>query len=182
MITKNWYNIFKMFFAGYYNAADSVGEVTTLSGTKYFAKTPSSSSSSFANAVYGFFPSNNIHTTGSVVSGSKSGVHFGSGDTPPTLDDYCLVNEITTLKGVGCSCAIHTKGNRHELDMFYTVQNTGAESVTVREVGWVAPNQVSTYSSTTNFLFDRTVLDAPVTIAPGETAVIKYTLGVTLPF
>ena len=66
-----------------------------------------------------------------------------------------------------------------------TVTNTGAEAVTVREVGTKQSVQSDTYPgriSTSNpatthiVLIDRTVLDAPVTIQPGDAAIIEYSL------
>lgn len=117
------------------------------------------------------------------LSLSAAGVVVGTGDTPPTVDDYKLEAQITAnLTGTTIqSTGQDIEGNPY-LNIDLTLHNSGAETVTIREIGYrqgfnTATVQGTTTSSTTRYLLiDRTVLDEPVVIPAGENGIIRYTL------
>lgn len=69
----------------------------------------------------------------------------------------------------------------------YTLTNGGSESITITEIGWFIRNiSMATWSTTSisngntnntgTYMLDRTLLDTPVTIAPGEVGQVVYEL------
>lgn len=107
---------------------------------------------------------------------------LGSGDTPPTKDDYCLDSWIPTtdLRVENYNCLISYTGD--EIGGFQTTfKNMTNENITVKEVGImkdIFDNAIgSGYDSQrTKVLLVRTVLDNPVIIKPTEI----YTFNVLL--
>ena len=113
------------------------------------------------------------------------GMAVGSGDTPPTENDYSLEQIITTgLTSVSFTVisaqGLDDSGNIQHV-ITAVLRNTSSEDIVIREVG----TQVRCYSSYPNgsgnnashyFLIDRTLLDNPVTIAPNDTGMIQYTI------
>lgn len=153
-------------------------QVTGADGVPYFL------SPGFGTSAY---PSAKTESFTAVAA--NAGISLGTDDTPATENDYNLGNTITS----GINMAVSKKAatfvdGQPALKYVLTVTNTGAEAVTVREVGIKQSVQSDTYpghilSSTIlhGVLIDRTVLDAPVTIQPGDAAVIEYSLIVSLP-
>lgn len=115
---------------------------------------------------------------------NSSGVIFGSGNTPATEDDYCLESiisqNVNLSKGSSRVFRWDFENSKLYIGIDYTISNTGAESIEIKEVG----KTVSAYSSselngdaTGNefvVLLDRTVLDVPVIIPAGESGVVRY--------
>ena len=110
----------------------------------------------WSNYQLGF---NKISTT---PESMYSHIGVGSGNTAPTADDYNLENELTSL-----TCTSASMSNTSEMSKQFTAtfSNQTGEDVTVKEVGWFVS---SYYSTTKTKLFERTVLDTPVTIPNGE--------------
>lgn len=123
----------------------------------------------------------NLVSATPVLNNSTSGIIVGTDGTPPTLQDINLGNMITS--GVSMSLAsstygCDTPGAPYVLHKI-AITNTGDRELIIREVGY----QQSVYygqAVTTCALFDRTVLDTPITIQGGDSAVIDYKLQ-TLP-
>ena len=125
---------------------------------------------------------------------STSGmIIIGSGDTPPTPDDYCLDSWIPTtdLSVQSFDCFFFPVNNinntpeenlNEKIGAFQaTYKNVSNENQTVKEVGImkdIYDNAVKNGYSTqrTKALVVRSVLDNPVTIKPNE----LYTFTVTL--
>ena len=107
-------------------------------------------------------------------------VMFGTGDTPPTINDYNLSGNIIT--GLVATKATTNLINSDSLSIstLYTLTNTGAEPVTIKEVGL---GQSFKYhgSSENSCLIDRTVLDTPVTIPAGGVGQVEYTITFNYP-
>lgn len=174
-------NVFRKFLNALYTTAGgtSGGNRTTLIQGKTLAGqtryvTPFSSSS---------FPD---QVTNSLVLGTSGyGIVLGTGTTAPTGDDYNLAEQITS----GISATITTSTEINASDEYVTtynivVTNSGSDPVTITEIGRTgglasASTSGGTYS-TAAFLFDRTLLDAPVEIAASGNATIKYTLKADL--
>ena len=108
------------------------------------------------------------------------GVILGDGDTSPTFDDYKLAGNIissytysSTLKQVASDTAVTTKA-------VYTITNTGSVEITIKEIGLIGFTNTNTTAASAT-LFDRTVLDTPVTIPAGGVGQVEYTITFTLP-
>ena len=123
--------------------------------------------------------------------GINPGVYFGSGNTAPTEDDYTLENVITSgisvtlspTSGLYGDYFYDAESNSEVGYISYTITNNGSSSVSISEIGHFCVFQTgSDYgedapSSATYrklFLIDRTVLNAPLVIAPGSSAVLRY--------
>ena len=107
-------------------------------------------------------------------------VMFGTGDTPPTINDYNLSGYFIT--GLVATQVTTNLINSDSLSIstLYTLTNTSAEAVTIKEVGL---GQSFCYSgnSKNSCLVDRTVLDTPVTIPAGGVGQVEYTITFNYP-
>ena len=172
MITRNFKNYLAMILqAG--SPYESCLPITTANGlTLYLVTGPSG------------FP-NSIYYTGT-LSAASYGISVGRDGTPPTEWDYNLGDTITS--GISISVAQNTRtagqdGGDPWIEYAVTVTNTGAAAVTVREIGYkqnlygtLLPGDTSGTTTFGTCLLDRTVLPAPITIAPGDAGVIHYRL------
>jgi hypothetical protein len=118
----------------------------------------------------------------SISNGSYStkncGVVFGSGTTAPTIDDIDLEHRITSglsiLSG-GLSLGKVADG-QYCAWASYTVTNTSEEEITISEIG-ILTNFVVSNSENAAILMERTVLDEPIVIAPGDQKIITYAIN-----
>lgn len=111
---------------------------------------------------------------------------LGSGDTPPTPDDYKLDSWIPTtelsVQSFDCFCFTGTERLNERIGAFQaTFKNMTNENKTVKEIGLIRDaydnKKASSYQSVrTKVLFIRNVLDNPIIIKPGE----LYTFTLTL--
>jgi len=110
---------------------------------------------------------------------------LGSGDTPPTPDDYKLDSWIPTTKlsvqSFDCFCFTGTERLNERIGAFQTTfKNMTNEDKTVKEIGLIRDafdrNESDWNNKRTKVLFVRNVLDNPVIIKPGE----LYTFTLTL--
>lgn len=94
---------------------------------------------------------------------------YGSGTTEPTADDYTLESPISTLTGSSATCGKTASGKQYT----QVVTNETNEDVTITELGlFVLVNATYNYATVMNssIMLYREVLDAPVTLEPGQTA------------
>jgi hypothetical protein len=107
-------------------------------------------------------------------------VVFGTGDTPPTINDYNLSGDVITTLSAICETTCSINSDAVSMSALYTLTNNGTEEVTIKEVGL---GQGFYYSSglRNSCLVDRTVLDNPVTIPAGGIGQVKYTITFNLP-
>lgn len=132
----------------------------------------------------------NIVNSLSYIANYNSGIHLGSGTTTPTENDYALTSQITS--GLTVTTTGITRGrdssDRLYMECVLNVTNTSSANITIAEVGLVSGNVVccNTSSATTaaanNILIDHTLLTSPVTIAPSDTAAIKYRITSDMTF
>lgn len=175
MFTKNWYKLF------------ACCTLTESQSTHPFAAKSVSgtdrelyNNDSNANEVIEFYDiSETILTT--VTDGTWKGVAFGTDGTPPTPDDYRLAgNVISSLSGtVAKNVNIDEYGTT--MTAIYTLTNSGAEDVTVREIGLFRQGYYSSLKYTSTFMLERTVLDEPVTIPAGGIGQVTYTIRMNYP-
>lgn len=111
---------------------------------------------------------------------------LGSGDTPPTPDDYKLDSWIPTselsVQSFDCFCFTGTELLNEKIGAFQTTfKNMTNEDITVKEVGLMRDaydnkQRKNFHSQRTKVLFIRSVLNNPIIIKPGE----LYTFTLTL--
>lgn len=110
------------------------------------------------------------------------GVRIGSGTTPATLNDYTLEKPITS----GCTfsrpsdVAVSAESDGLSAFATYAVTNTGATALGISEIGLFGQIYIGSSSSAT-VLLDRTVLEDPIVINPGESKQITYTIRFNYP-
>lgn len=122
-------------------------------------------------------------TSGYPSSGS---VLFGSGTTPPTENDTdveSLISNISVSHSSASTPGFGFDSEKAYLYIDYTIANNNSSSITVSEVclyfvvlvgGNAIGDQLST--STSNWgtvLFSRSLVDNPVTIAAGESGIVR---------
>ena len=169
MLTSNFYKYHAAIFCGAssqrYNLAvrDTSGKARTV-----FTYDPSNG--------YVIFFGNNDST-----SMSTYGIHFGDGTAEPTKDDYNLSgNRVTGLTERGRTRDVSHTEDTVTLTETITLTNTNSDTVTISEIAWIK-NVYCDNFMTGYFLFDRTLLDTPVTIPAGEDGIIMYKRSVTIP-
>lgn len=122
-----------------------------------------------------------IFTIGGANAGLYTNFILGSGTTPVKGSDYQVEQEIVdglALEGVTVSIDDDTKTVTYRK----TVRNTSDQEITVREVGLTGGVFVANGSSgSRQVLIYREVLEAPVTIAPGDSATFRIVIRHELP-
>lgn len=103
------------------------------------------------------------------------GIYFGRGTTPPTENNYRMEDVITTGLSFTTQGVKTTKPNAgvYVVENTFIVRNTASEEITISEIGCIG---LAGKSSSKKYycLYERQVLDTPVTIAPGESKLITY--------
>ena len=108
------------------------------------------------------------------LNACNPGIYFGSGITPPTVDDYTLEFPIATGLSVACLISAAMTHDRKQYRYCNTIKLTNDISVAITSAEVGLFGQAATGSSRKPVLFERTVLETPVVIEPGETKVIQY--------
>ena len=129
-----------------------------------------------ASVIFDFYK----HTNIAANSKSKAGLVFGTGNTPPTIDDYWLSGDlITGTTIVARNTNSHASEGKNIIEYVITVGNSNADTIVINEFGLVGSLYVG-YNQGTICMLDRVVLDAPLTLASGEQGVITYTINVPI--
>lgn len=112
-------------------------------------------------------------------SSYSNGFRVGTGTTPPTEQDYSLESVITS----GLSGSVNGSSNRNadgNVDTMFqiTLSNTSSAAITVGEIGYYGAQwgyaTEGGASSNHSVMYHRAVLNSPVTINPGESAIINF--------
>lgn len=115
-----------------------------------------------------------------VVNSSSYGIRLGTGTTAPTENDYSLESVITSgLSASVNSSSIRNSSGNIETIFAVTVTNTSTSDITIGEIGYYGlqpmhTSEGSAASSNYAIMYDRTLLNAPVTIGAGDSATINY--------
>lgn len=105
---------------------------------------------------------------------------FGTGTTPPTINDYRIETPITT--GLSMASGTTTLVNktalsngRYSYKTRAAVNNTSNANITISEIALNAPLEVirGTTSGATACVY-RDVLLSPITLEPGDTVLIEF--------
>ena len=176
MFTKNWYKAIAGAMTG---SGSSLKESTNRTG----GACPSTAST--AQYTFSLLGTNKFSPTLDVVltefgvssSSKKGGVVFGTGTTPPTLDDITMSGDLVT----GISCSIGTSYEWQDDGVVYvgnyTITNNNSTDITIGEVCLFACNDI--YYEVV--LMERTVLDTPITIPAGGFGQVEYTIRMNFP-
>jgi hypothetical protein len=106
--------------------------------------------------------------------GNKSGLVFGDGDTAPSLNDVILSgNTLNQNLSASLQYTSEYDDNGATCTTVATLTNNSSESLTIREVGC--------YDGYTSSVLDRTLLETPITIAPGGVGQVTYTVRMNYP-
>ena len=181
MLTKNWYQFLlsQVFYSGV-NCINTAGTTQSVSasqgyqlcfGDNYF-QCPSIYAPRFLHTTTTF----NSSTAGNGSNNNYgSGVYFGTGAVAPSFDDYTFSGDIVHTAQAATTVNIADLDNGKTITGTYTITNTGAEEITIREIGLVWAN------STYRILLERTVLDTPGTIPAGGVGQVVYTITFNYP-
>lgn len=164
MITKNWYSVFAASFMG---ARSTDYEYVDCSGT---TRQTNGSASNMTGLSF-----DNVGNINTNTSPSSSGITFGTGTVTPTANDYWLSgNVVSTLSLLSQTSDKVVSGSKWTQKKIFVVKNTGSSAVTITEVCWHG-------TVGWQVMFDRTLLDSPVTIPAGGQGVVTYTVALDLP-
>ena len=169
MFTTNFINLTKLFALA--EGASSGYSCVDCNGISFNA--------SLSHITYGFLsymdygrcrtqPSDYV----SGATSSYAGVYFGTGTTPPTRADFNLEGLLTSGLSVSSGNRLYVAdGSNYAYRCTYTLTNTTESDITIREIGLFAPVFAASAKCYTT-LMERTVLDEPITITPGETRLV----------
>ena len=170
MVTKNFLNILALSLQS--GAKFACLPVRTVIGENRF----------IGGYLGGSFPGYANSTV--TLSANSAGISIGTGTTPATEDDYQL--EATITSGINITLTGTSYGADSPRSPYIkfdiTVTNIGSETITVGEIGYkqtakatrIVGGTLGAASSESVLLIDRTVLDTPVTIAPGDAGIVTY--------
>lgn len=177
MITENYKNLLRTNFIG------SDQKMTTADGvSKYF----SSETNKWCHPDYA--PAKGLQNTSSSYAANVS---FGRGTTPAlasdyTLEDMILSSSYSLIKPTAYRRIVNAEG-KTLYTATYTLRNLEETELVINEIGlfmWAYTYTSSGYSSGTlsKMLVDRTVLEEPLIIPPGEIRALTYNLVFDLNF
>lgn len=177
MITKNYYwALSRSAIDLPYSNNDLNAQMVTVKGgntgsTSYYPKV------SFPNLATLMQTCVKISKTSFSGGGSSStastGVSFGNGTAKPTLEDYTYAGDLLTNYSHTYTQTIGSDEQGWFVKTVYTITNTGDEAFTISEVGLTCQySSVGSYYRT--YLYERTLLDEPVTIEAGGVGVVTY--------
>jgi len=173
MLTNNYYKM-KGFFDSHTNRCDGFSRasisVIDTSGTTYtnlsYASNNNESYAAGANANY--------------CMKMYLVPYLGTGDTEPSVYDYALNTDVTSsISNLSMSITSTGEDDKISTILLITGVNNTSESITIKEIGIakkvsrIYDNNSGAYdpaidSSAPHILLDHTLLENPVTVAPGS--------------
>ena len=174
MFTKNWYKALAAEMSRGTDTFQSVTGITqTLYGNNFLYFFNYDKASPYCPTIH------KVQTT----LGSNGGVVFGTGNTPPTIDDTTLSGDLVSGFSYSKSVTTERGDDGVTFTALYTVTNNNAEAITISEVAIIA--NLTQYNTSTDAsykaLLERTVLDTPVTIPAGGIGQVVYTITFNYP-
>lgn len=171
MLTKNFYNYV---MAHLTNRTIANGYVFP-DGTTVDAKRVNSAS------TYMWDKMGSIQIGGIPTVFSGVGARIGTGITPATADDCTLESVITSGLTVQSASSVTVTRENDFVAAYaiYTLSNNGTTAVSISEIGLFCTPDGS--GTTKPILMDRTVLEKPIVINPGEAKPITYTIRFNYP-
>lgn len=174
MVTRNFKNMLEMVLTA--SATQYAGcQVIDVDGRSWFL-----------NRKFTSFPYS--ITASLTTTANAAGISIAAGDPISAREDDSMVNLINTItSGVTLTLVSTTSGTDSfgapYVEYKITITNTGSEALTIREVGYKQKLHCMKYvgdsgDSEVVFLLDRTVLETPLVIQPGDAGVLHYRLAV----
>ena len=171
MFLNNWYKILERTFRGTSWSAN----VVNMQGNAIIID--NSGRTQFANNYNNYDCPSLYYIRNDYAS---AGVILGTGNTPPTPEDYALSGEIITNFAFSAAVTIMEDAGGCTWSALYTITNTADTDITIREIALMVSN--SNYTGKDyHALIERTVLDSPVTIPAGGVGVVTYTIRMNYP-
>lgn len=189
MFLDNWYKLLKVFHDNYNKTSaettiiDYSGASVTdsllynLSSSAYYAF-QHSAITNYSTLPSLYLLSNNdriFYGTSNTSGGSYAGVILGDGDTAVASSDHSLSGNIITAFTATTAVSSAYADGKLIFTGTYNITNTGADSIIVKEIGLSKKN----YATSSRTLLARSVLETPVTIAPGDTGVVTYKIEIS---
>lgn len=176
MLNNNFYKAVAGALCG--NTKQNMKEMVKTDGT---VTNDLSSSYAVPNNMNPFSYMNNVYSANaSQLAGTNGGgIIIGTGTTPPTVNDYKLENQITSGFGSTTSFPNNDSAvyNAKGIVSCCTITNSSqTDDLVINEIGYIKGR-----AGYWNILYDRIVLDTPITIAPGVTKTIEYRLNMPKP-
>lgn len=174
MFTRNWYKAQASHFSAESQMYKSVGGSEFQINYGYLAKGLSpgyKDGSAFSSSA---------HTLLTMMNG-YGGAILGTGNTPPTLDDYKLSGNLVTGFSYTSSKKVTFEDNGATIEFLYTITNTTEDSIYIGEIGIISNLNGNSNGENYKALLERTVLDSPVTIPAGGVGQITYTIRMNYP-
>lgn len=177
MFTKNWY---KLMALNVFNTTTSFkkpdGSDKSHSGASNHALMAIGGSATSYNGN-GYYAPQMCRVLKSLTSG-LGGVVFGTGNTPPTIEDYTLSGSIITTFSASVAVTKSVDDDGGSITGIYTLVNTASDEITVSEVALLAP-----YYPGDGYMVmvERTVLDSPLVIPANGVGQITYTVKLVYP-
>lgn len=170
MLTKNFFNDVMSRYAG----SAVTGGLTDTSGAVWVSGGYASTTTPFSNMK-----------TLTISSSYGEGVRIGSGVTPATPDDYKLETLISDNCSVSTPSTVlaSVDADGVSVSATYAVKNTGSTAFSVSEIGLFSGlyTVINNNGQKKTCMVDRTVLEKPITINPGESKQITYTIRFNYP-
>lgn len=172
MLTNNFYQAMRSYLSE--TALSSVLRSPTNSSMNCYFEISSTSN------ILTAFGNNSCKVVTSDAGGM--GMAFGTGTVPPSRDDYWLSGDL--IKTV----TILARSAQSSLDDGFlccnnalTLKNTSdTDTIVINEMGVCGYAYTASGRTGGYVMWDRTVLDTPLTLAPGEQGVITYTFNLPI--
>lgn len=126
--------------------------------------------------AFGFYGMNNPIAT----SYTLNRVVLGDGSDEPKIDDYKLSGNIITGISSTVSRNVSTDGDDAIISSVFTVTNNNSNDITISEVAYCG-NVCGISTGGAAGLFERTVLESPITIPAGGVGQVTYTIRIKHP-
>lgn len=125
---------------------------------------------------FGFYGMKNPAAT----SYTMNRVVFGNGNVEPKIDDYKLSGHIITGISTTVSNTVSLDGEDAVQSSVFTITNNNNDDITISEVAYCG-KACSTTSGSGVGLFERTLLESPITIPAGGVGQVTYTIRMNYP-
>lgn len=124
-----------------------------------------------------------IHKLTLKTANTSGGVIIGTGTTPATPGDYKLEAMITGGVDITAPSNATMVADDNGVSIFasYAITNQTDEDIAISEIGIFGSLCKNSSNQTAKALLDRTVLEMPITIAPGDAKTLTYTIRMNYP-
>ena len=185
MLTKNFYIALSALFGREEprvttNASNL--ELVDINGDTHYATYSNSTATNFSwySSAAALLDRKDIVQSKPSVSTSNTGVVFGTGNNPASINDYWISGDLINNISVLNIYRRYSTENSSIYTVDYNITNNNSQPITIKEIG-VLGIGVYNQSSKALILTERTVLDEPVVIQPNEIGVVSHTITFAIP-